>query len=44
MLPGLIVGYANEKRDRGYMSRNIGRFVMLFIASGGAVLLLLKSI
>ncbi len=44
MLPSLIVGYAIGKRVRGYMSRNIGRFLMLSIASGGAVLLLLKSI
>ncbi|ABG30509.1 sulfite exporter TauE/SafE family protein [Roseobacter denitrificans] len=44
MLPGLIVGYVIGKRLRGYMSREIGRFLMLSIATGGAVLLLLKSV
>lgn len=44
MLPGLILGFVVGKRVRGYMSRDIGRFLMLSIASGGAVLLLLKSI
>ena len=44
MLPGLILGYAIGKRVRGYMTRAMGRFLMLSIASTGAVMLLLKSL
>lgn len=44
MLPGLMIGYILGKRVRGHMSREIGRFLMLSIASSGAVLLLAKSI
>ena len=44
MLPGLILGYAIGIRLRGYMTKAIGRVLMLSIASTGAVLLLLKSV
>ncbi len=44
VLPGLILGYVIGKRVRGYMTKATGRFLMLSIASVGAVLLLIKSV
>ncbi len=44
LLPGLIIGYVIGKQVRGYMTKAMGRFLMLSISSTGAVLLLLKSI
>ncbi len=44
MLPGLIVGYVAGKQIRGYMSKAMGRMLMLGISSTGAILLLIKSI
>ncbi len=44
ILPGLILGYVVGKRVRGFMTKAVGRFVMLSIASIGAVLLLIKSV
>lgn len=43
LLPGLALGYLIGKRVRGYLSKSVGRFLMLSIASSGAVLLLVKS-
>ncbi len=44
MLPGLLVGYILGRRVRGYLSKRMGRFLMLLIASGAAVMLLMKSL
>lgn len=44
LLPGLIVGYVIGKQVREYLIKAIGRYLMLSIASAGAVLLLLKSV
>jgi uncharacterized membrane protein YfcA len=44
LLPGLILGCVIGKRVRGYMTKAMGRFLMLSIASLGAVLLLIKSV
>lgn len=44
LLPGLLIGFGIGKWARQYMTKAIGRTLMLSIASIGAVLLLAKSI
>ena len=44
LLPGLLAGFGAGKWARQYLTRAMGRFVMLTIASIGAVLLLIKSV
>lgn len=43
LLPGLLIGFGVGKWSRRYMTKNVGRILMLFIASVGAILLLIKS-
>lgn len=44
LLPGLLLGFGIGKWARRYMTRALGRALMLSIASIGAVLLLVKSL
>ncbi len=44
LLPGLLLGFGIGKWARQYMTKSMGRTLMLSIASVGAVLLLAKSI
>jgi len=44
LLPGLIIGFAIARWARTYMTKAMGRILMLSIASAGSVLLLMKSL
>jgi uncharacterized membrane protein YfcA len=44
LLPGLLLGFGIGKWARQYMTKSMGRTLMLSIASVGAALLLIKSI
>ncbi len=43
LLPGLLIGFGIGKYTRRYVTRAMGRILMLSIASIGAILLLIKS-
>lgn len=43
LLPGLLIGFGIGKWARRYMTKAMGRILMLSIASAGAILLLIKS-
>jgi len=44
LLPGLLTGYGLGRWSRGFMTQEVGRILMLSIASIGAVLLIVKSV
>jgi uncharacterized membrane protein YfcA len=44
LLPGLVFGFMLGKWGRQYLTRAMGRILMLFIGSFGAILLFMKSV